>query len=83
MFSRSLSRDLLERPSRTMSLNAPLQQLHCLVRIPVLTAVALFLSAAAASAQDKIQRWHDSLDRGVEAARKSNKPLFVVFRCVR
>jgi hypothetical protein len=43
----------------------------------------LLLSAAPAAAQDRIQRWHDSLDRGVEAARKSGKPLFVVFRCVR
>jgi hypothetical protein len=52
-------------------------------RVASLTALVLVVSAAAASAQDKIQRWHDSLDRGVEAARKSNKPLFVVFRCVR
>jgi hypothetical protein len=48
-----------------------------------LTALFLVLSAATAAAQDKIQRWHDSLDRGVEAARKSGRPLFVVFRCVR
>jgi hypothetical protein len=45
--------------------------------------VLILLLATAANAQDKIQRWHDNLDRGVEAARKSGKPLFVVFRCVR
>jgi hypothetical protein len=51
-------------------------------RVAGLTALILMLSAAAV-AQDKIQRWHDSLDRGIEGARKSGKPLFVVFRCVR
>ena len=52
-------------------------------RIAGLAALVVVLSAAAAAAQDKIQRWHDNLDRGIEAARKSGKPLFVVFRCVR
>ena len=60
---------------------APLQHRHR--NISAFTALVLLAFAAAASAQDKIQRWHDSLDRGVEAARKSGKPLFVVFRCVR
>jgi len=46
-------------------------------------AALVFLLSTAVVAQDKIQRWHDNLDRGIEAARKSGKPLFVVFRCVR
>ncbi|MBI3863537.1 MAG: hypothetical protein HY290_16730 [Planctomycetia bacterium] len=36
-----------------------------------------------ASAQDKVLRWHDNLDRAAQASRESGKPLFVVFRCVR
>jgi len=34
-------------------------------------------------AQDKLARWHDSLERAQVAARGSGKPIFVVFRCVR
>jgi hypothetical protein len=49
----------------------------------LVATLALFVSNAFAAAQDKIQRWHDNLDRGIEAARTSGKPLFVVFRCVR
>lgn len=48
--------------------------------------LAALLGAAmtgAACAQDKIPRWHDTLERGTAAARESGKPLFVVFRCVR
>jgi hypothetical protein len=48
-----------------------------------LIAVLLAVTAAGASAQEKIMRWHDSLERGAAAARNSGKPLFVVFRCVR
>src|SRR5437868_13641992 len=45
---------------------------------------ALFAAmSGTAAAQDKIQRWHDNLERGAKAARESGKPLFVVFRCVR
>ena len=45
--------------------------------------LALLLTGAPATAQEKILRWHDDLGRGAEAARASGKPLFVVFRCVR
>jgi hypothetical protein len=55
---------------------------HAGSRAAGLAALVLLLATAAA-AQDKIQRWHDNLDRGIESARKSGKPLFVVFRCVR
>jgi hypothetical protein len=47
------------------------------------TLFALGATVAVASAQEKILRWHDSLDRGAQTARESGKPLFVVFRCVR
>lgn len=53
-------------------------QLFCLVFAAILGAVAL-----PAAAQDKILRWHDNLERAVQVARESGKPLFVVFRCVR
>jgi len=46
-------------------------------------AMLFVFAAGTAAAQDKIQRWHDNLDRGAQAARESGKPLFVVFRCVR
>jgi hypothetical protein len=49
----------------------------------LLPVLALLLTGAPASAQEKILRWHDDLGRGAETARKSGKPLFVVFRCVR
>jgi len=45
--------------------------------------VLFALATGPAAAQDKIQRWHDNLERGAKAARESGKPLFVVFRCVR
>jgi len=54
----------------------------CLSRA-VLPVLALLLTGAPASAQEKILRWHVDLGRGAEAARASGKPLFVVFRCVR
>jgi hypothetical protein len=57
-----------------------IRPLLCLLSLAVWVFV---LTAAGASAQEKILRWHDSLERGIEAARKSGKPLFVVFRCVR
>jgi hypothetical protein len=55
------------------------------LRLPraLLPVLALLLSGAPASAQEKILRWHDDLGRGAEAAHASGKPLFVVFRCVR
>jgi hypothetical protein len=53
-----------------------------LFRTLSLAACGFILTAAYASAQEKVLRWHDNLERGVEAARKSGKPLFVVFRCV-
>lgn len=43
----------------------------------------VFAGTATLPAQEKIARWHDSLDRGAAAARQTGKPLFVVFRCVR
>jgi hypothetical protein len=49
----------------------------------LLPFLALLLTGAPVSAQEKILRWHDDLGRGAEAARASGKPLFVVFRCVR
>jgi len=49
----------------------------------LLIAVVLAATAAWATAQDKLLRWHDNLERGAAAARSSGKPLFVVFRCVR
>jgi hypothetical protein len=49
----------------------------------LMPVLALLLTGAPVSAQEKILRWHDELGRGVEAARASGKPLFVVFRCVR
>jgi hypothetical protein len=61
---------------RFLSFRAPAGRVACL-------AALFLLHSAAVSAQDKIQRWYENLDRGVEAARKSGKPLFIVFRCVR
>jgi hypothetical protein len=55
---------------------------HPLLRA-LLPLLALLLTGASASAQEKILRWHDDLGRGAEAAHASGKPLFVVFRCVR
>ena len=52
-------------------------------RVACLAALFLLLVSTAASPQDKVLRWYENLDRGAEAARKSGKPLFVVFRCVR
>jgi len=52
----------------------------------VLPTAALFLFASLPAplfAQEKLARWHDSLERAQVAARSSGKPLFVVFRCVR
>jgi hypothetical protein len=50
------------------------------MRIPtllsLLAAVALAVIAASAPAQESA--WHASLDKGLEAAKKSGKPLFVV-----
>ncbi len=43
----------------------------------------LLAGTATLPAQEKIARWHDSLERGAKAARETGKPLFVVFRCVR
>jgi|GEM_PF-2285926 len=53
------------------------------IRCLILLAVLFALATGPAAAQDKIQRWHDNLERGAKAARESGKPLFVVFRCVR
>jgi hypothetical protein len=49
----------------------------------LLIAVAIAASSSSATAQDKLLRWHDNLERGAAVARESGKPLFVVFRCVR
>jgi hypothetical protein len=54
-----------------------------LLRTLSLAVCGFLFTAMGASAQEKVLRWHDNLERGVEAARKSGKPLFVVFRCVR
>jgi hypothetical protein len=51
--------------------------------IPALIVFAFLANVALAPAQEKLLRWHDGLASGVEAARGSGKPLFVVFRCVR
>lgn len=48
-----------------------------------LTVVLILGSSAVASAQEKITGWHTDLDSARELARKTDKPLFVVFRCVR
>ena len=48
-----------------------------------LTFVLILCSAATASAQEKISGWHTDLDSACQLARKTDKPLFVVFRCVR
>jgi len=53
------------------------------IQFPAVAALALFSVASFASAQDKVLRWHDSLDRATAAARTTGKPVFVVFRCVR
>ena len=34
-------------------------------------------------AQSQVQGWHTDLNSAREAARRTGKPLFVVFRCVR
>ena len=34
-------------------------------------------------AQSQVQGWHNDLNSAREAARRTGKPLFVVFRCVR
>ena len=34
-------------------------------------------------AQSQVQGWHTDLNPAREAARRTGKPLFVVFRCVR
>lgn len=48
-----------------------------------LTIATLFAISASASAQDRLLRWHESLEGATAAARLSGKPLCVVFRCVR
>jgi len=53
------------------------------IRHLCLAIMGLAATNLTASAQDKLLRWHDSLDRGTESAKNSEKPLFVVFRCVR
>ncbi len=44
--------------------------------------VALFVASSAA-AQDAVPGWHGSLPRAQQLAREQNKPLLIVFRCVR
>jgi len=52
--------------------------------VPALFLTATFLLLApTVFSQEKIARWHDSLERAQAASRGSGKPLFVVFRCVR
>jgi hypothetical protein len=53
------------------------------LRATCVLAYILGAMSTVASAQEKLLRWHDSLERGAECARESGKPLFVVFRCVR
>jgi hypothetical protein len=45
--------------------------------------LALAAVSATAQAQSGDLRWHDGLKEGAAHARRSGKPLFVVFRCVR
>ena len=50
------------------------------------TAAALFafaLFTGPAAAQNPRERWIDSFDEAVAAARKQDKPIFLVFRCER
>ena len=51
--------------------------------LAALQSVLLLLIAAPLAAQETYEGWHTSLQRGVEQARQTGKPLFVVFRCVR
>jgi len=50
-------------------------------------ALAVFLLAAMisarADAQDSHIGWHSDLNRAAQIAAKTNKPIFLVFRCVR
>lgn len=46
-------------------------------------AVVLSLQALPLMAQAQVTGWHTDLDSAVKVARATDKPLFVVFRCVR
>ncbi|MBI4244039.1 MAG: hypothetical protein HY606_08120 [Planctomycetes bacterium] len=46
-----------------------------------LVLIFLFLTSATLSQQGRIE-WIEDLDKALEVAIKSNKPLFVVFRCI-
>lgn len=66
-----------------MKQRAPTRSITPRLQILPILAVAFLATVSRSPAQDKLLRWHDGLARGVEAARSSGKPLFVVFRCVR
>ena len=48
-----------------------------------LMLLSVFTFATAAAADNPRDRWLDSFEDAVVAARKENKPIFLVFRCER
>ena len=51
-----------------------------LPQVCLVAGLALFINGAAAQEEDTIE-WFDNYDKAIQEAKRTNKPIFLEFRC--